>query len=347
MSKKKILITVLLLGIICLPLFFGYTKLPQFARSLKENNFSLFSDIGILNGINKMRGEDIQASSYFLGKLFYNKSFWLIKFVNNILEHFVPRFYFASGDQDPIHGFSNFGPLFLVLIFPAVNGVLYLIKNNKKITTFLFFWLFSASLPSALMSKSPDQLKFFYCIPAVLITISYGIVYLPKRMFLILVPFFLLNAVYFYNDAVYKEPFRYSQKWSLEFDQVLNVVENNYSRFDHIFITNKYFSDPVPLFLFSSKYPPSKYLSQQLPLSFSYRLWLDKVDKIKTGELDQTKLNNKEKNLFIIVPQEERVLELSARGCYKIVRTIKNNLDKEILLFAESSINNCKFSSEE
>ena len=347
-KKSKIFTTVLLLVLFCLPLFFNYSKLPQFGNSLRDNNFSLINDIGISNGINQMRGEDIKSGYPLVGKIFYNKIYWLVKLFSNVFEHFVPRFYFSSGDQDPIHGLSNFGPFFLVLIIPAIYGTIFLVKNKSTLSLFVLVWLFASSLPSALMSKSPDQLKFYYSIPVILILVALGIEKLPKRFLLVLTPFLLFNMVYIYKDAIFKEPFRYSQKWSLGFNQVATVIQDNYSDFDNIFITNKYFSDPVTLYLFSVKYSPEKYFFQLTKSSISYRLWMNKVDKIIAGELTEVKFKGSERNLFVVTPQEEKYIGSATGGaCYKVVKTIKDSKDNDILLFAVSSINECKFSVNE
>lgn len=342
-KKLKIFTTILLLLILCLPMFIGYTKLPQFEKSLKENNFSLFNDIGISNGINQMRGEEIKAGYPLIGKIFYNKIFWINKLSNNVLEHFVPRFYFSLGDQDPIHGLSNFGPLFLILIIPAVYGTIFLIKNKPALVLFILVWLFAAALPSAIMSKTPDQLKFYYSIPVILILVAFGIKKLPKILLFVLTPLLIFNIIYVYKDAIFKEPFRYSQNWSLEFNQVAMEIKEKYPDFDNIFITNKYFPDPIPLYLFSTNYPPEKYFLQLNKSDISYRFWMNKVDKIISGELTDVKFNNFERNLYIVTPQEKNKLNISTEcvtgeACYKVIKSIKDKNDKDLLIIVANSI---------
>ena len=75
---------------------------------------------------------------------------------------------------------------------------------------------------------------------------------------------------------------------------------------------------------------------------------MNKVDKIIAGELTEVKFKGSERNLFVVTPQEEKYIGSATGGaCYKVVKTIKDSKDNDILLFAVSSINECKFSVNE
>ncbi len=81
--------------LLSLPLILSYLKLPQFQTDFKNQNLSFFSDISIINGVNTMRGEDARVGLSTLGKLFYNKSAYGLRLLENFTKHLNPRIYFA------------------------------------------------------------------------------------------------------------------------------------------------------------------------------------------------------------------------------------------------------------
>ena len=76
--------------------FVLFLQVPQGARSLSENNFSLFSDITIKNGINRIRGQGRESGwPPILGKILVNKSHFFAAGSLHWLSNIQPAVFFS------------------------------------------------------------------------------------------------------------------------------------------------------------------------------------------------------------------------------------------------------------
>jgi len=345
----------IIVTIFFLPFLFIFFRLPSAKQSFLENDLTFFSDMGIRNAINMMRGEEIRYGLPFLGRLFYNKSFWLIKFLENFLRHFTPRFFFAAGDQNLLHGFSNFGPVPLVGLLPALLGLVDLMRNKDERLKILFSWFTFAVFPSVLMIKSPDQLKFLFSLPVVIILIGLGISkWKNQKVFLLFLVILTFNFLFVFFDIYAKEKIRSEKEFGYGFSNLaLWMEENNWQKFEKIYITDRYVSDPLPLLLFYFRYPPGHFICQiQVKSEPNFREWLNKLDNIQVGRPNEFQVNPGEKALFVITPEEEKsflyrfvLLDKIGRPtnekCYKLERIIRGLAGKSLLQIASSIDDNC------
>jgi len=303
--KKEILITFFTLIILLAPLLFLYNKVPQAKLDFLKHDLTLFSDTTITSKIDMMRGEDIQVGYPFFGKIFYNKTFYIEKLAENFLRHFNPRFYFASGDSNPLHGLTNFGPILFVFLPFTLMGVWLMFKKEKNFFYFLFFWFLVGIIPSVLSLPSPDEEKSIFVLPVLAILSAYALAKL-KKIYLVAFWFLLIvNVSIVCFDAMIKEPLRVQEKWQYGYKNLAIFLNRNLEGCKKIFLTDSYGSDPGPLLLFYFNYSPEKFI-QNNQEDFGYRYWIKQVDKITIDQTDSWEPN--EFNLFVMVPEEKELL---------------------------------------
>lgn len=361
LSRKKTKYLLLIVFLFFFPLFVSYLRLSAAKQSFLDNDFNFIKDVSISNGINSMRGNELKAGNPMLGKLFFNKGFYGVVFAEKYLGHFSPSFYFAKGEQNPLHGLWNFGPFYLVLIFPAVFGLWHFSKSRKKARDYLLIvWFCLAIVPSALVWKSPDQARLIFALPVLVILCALGINYFPKKILrIILFAALSFNVLFVFYDAIYKEPVRGQRDWYYGFKKVSRLLETlNYQNYTKVYLTDGLAPDPLPLFLFFSKYPPLKFQEESSSLSaFNYRSWLSQLSNVHVGRLNELMIQPGEKVLFVVTPQEEKSLlsrfvtvspavRLSGLSCYKINDEIKGKDGSSLLLVAVSLYDNCRLLEE-
>ncbi len=354
-EKTRIIFLIISVIIFTLPLFISYFRLPSVKQSLLDNDFSYFSDKSIESGINQMRGTELRVGFPWLGRLFYNKSFYAIKLIDNFFRHFSLRFFFAAGDGDPLHGFSNFGPFFLILLPFTLWGIKLAAKkdgNNKL----LFVWFAISIFPSLLVQTSPSQDRFLFVVPVILILASLGISNISKwpfkAIFLILI---LANFTLVYYDFLTEEPIRSQKQWPQYWKQFSLLIKEKSSQFDAVYLSDGYISDPGPLLLYFWQYPYQDWFGDsEVDKHFNYRFWINAVGNVQIGGFDKLKINL-EKRIFLIMTEQEakefihkpEVIKYFSNetktNCYAInnEKGLTDAAGKVIFVFASISKENC------
>lgn len=334
------ILTILLIGIflIFLSITISYWRLPGAKQDFINRNFGLFANPSILNSINQMRGENLKFGNPILGKLFYNKTFYAVKFFEKAAQHFGPRFYFAAGEGNPLHGLSNFGPILVVFLPLFLIGIWHLFKTKElsKYKTWLLILFFFGILLSVFDSNAFNQEKLVFVFPVMAILIGYAISRLKKYQLVLLIIFLIFNFSFVFYDALWKEPLRAQEKWQFGVEQMFWELKPLLNNYDKVFLTDGYSQDIGPQLLFYLDYPPEKlWLETNLQKGkiFSHQ-WLNQIGKIKIGQRDNWQINSDEKGLFVITPDEEELLN-NQGFCYKIIDQVLNLNNKPIYLICE------------
>lgn len=322
--KKNLSKEFFLLFLIWLPLLFSYIKAPQAKIDFLSNDLNLFQEISIINSINAMRGEISKSGYWFLGKLFYNKLFYLVKITDNFLVHFNPRFYFASGDKNPFHGLTNFGPILFGFLPVFFWGIKNIFKEERKLFYFLIIWFVLGIIPSLFLFLVPNQERVIFVLPVLAIFSGYGLQRLNKKfkiLFLILLTFNFLIVGY---DVIKKEPKRFEEKKQIGFENLGIWLAEKGSGYKKIYVTDSYGQDPGPFLLFYLDYPPIDFL-RETKIKFSYRTWINYFGNVFID--NPQKWENIEKDVVYIFSQKDKNL---INHNYKVIDVIK---DKENPLF--------------
>lgn len=178
------------------------------------NQFTIFSNIGLLNTVNEYRGETNQTVFALIAKVIENKYIYFSEhLLFNILKQFTPSTYFTN--QAHLLGFSFTPPIFLGFIIPFLFGLIKLIKlPGSRISEILL--IFFLLLPSIFSKNSPDLSRLVLTAPMVFGLIAYGIGELilnfNKKIFAFLLVFTIfsvgLQFLITLSDIVIREPVR-------------------------------------------------------------------------------------------------------------------------------------------
>ncbi len=303
---KSGLLILSLIFILWLPLLATYTHLSDFRRSLLLNDFSLFTDIGLTNWANVLRGEDNSKGVVLLGKIFHNRPvIYATEISSRTLKHFTPRFLFAAGDENPSHGLSQQGPFLLVSVAFLISGLLRLGKTKNHQNLLLFLWFLLATIPSVFVLKSPDVSRFIFAFPVISIILGVGAANLQKKpLIYFLSALIIFNGFVAWYDAQVKEPNRNYLAWSVGYKQAFNETEKHKISYNKVYVSNSYGTNQSALALFYLAYPPEK-LWQDYPVkSLGFRPWIRHFDKYGFGQLSQTILDPKNKSLYLGAPSD-------------------------------------------
>lgn len=189
----------------------------------------------------------VQQSSRFLEtygssrlvKLTYHRyAFYLKDFLTNYFSHYSLNFIFINGDQNTLRQHSGFGgEFFLMLIFPFIFGLVWLIKHPKEQISILTWVLYLISpLPAAFKYQVPNNSRAIYLYLPIIFTIGLGILFLSKfkKTFLIFSIFLAFNIFTYYYDYFLDYPKRSSQEWMYQNQQAAEFIRDYYQDYSII-----------------------------------------------------------------------------------------------------------------
>lgn len=350
-------ISILLLVAFLLMIFavLGYWQTLNWQQDLFYKRLGFFTNPAIINSINRMRGENLRAGSPLLGKLFYNKTFYGVQLIKVFFDHLKPNFYFLTGDRNPSHGLSNFGPILTVFLPLFLVGVYCLFKDKKlkNLKWILVAWFLLGMIPSVLNHPSPDQEKLVLIYPVFAILVGYVASRLKKYQLTIFSFLLVLNFGFVVYDFIYKEPIRAQTDWQYGIKELADRVGPCQGEFEKIFITDRYSPDIGSQLLFYFDYPIDQ-LWQGTNLEkgkIVYRQWINQIDNIKIGQFDNWEINPGEKGLLVVTPEEKELLinyrifkkgiQPSSIPCFQINNQVIGLDNEPIYLLMEMTNENC------
>ncbi|PJE67324.1 hypothetical protein COU95_03025, partial [Candidatus Shapirobacteria bacterium CG10_big_fil_rev_8_21_14_0_10_40_9] len=289
-------------------------------------DLSLFSEPSIPTSINLMRGESLKAGSPLMGRIFYNKLFYLEKLISNFLVHFNPRFYFSSGDGNPLHGLTNFGPILFAFLPVTLASIWVMFKKKKDILIFLAVWFFLGIIPSVLVLPSPDQEKTIFVLPVLAIITSFGLVRMKRSLLIIFLTILTFNFSFVSYDALIKEPKRFQEERQVSYRNLSLYLKENFEKYEKIYLTDAYGADPGPALLYYLDYPAEKFLKNQKG-SLVYRHFINQIDKVIINR--QESWQPEEKALYVVTPKDREVVS-DAR--YRQIEVIESE-GKPVFMF--------------
>ena len=264
-SKLKTIIVATLLGILL--------SLPIASQLLSKEGQSRFSGVSIFAD----SGPDWQATNYRLEhedksslpvRLIHNRYLsYSMRFVQNYLSHYSPDFLFLNGDAIARSKVPETGQSLLILLPFFALGLLSLImldSNGKKV---ILAWFLIAPLAASLTYQSPHALRAEnMSVPFMIIsplgTVEFFI-FIKKHLPKVIVPTIVVFGLFLsYDFSRYLHmyyvhyPKELPYAWQYGFDQVAAFTKENYNKYDHIIITDRY-DQPYILIAFFTKYPPA------------------------------------------------------------------------------------------
>ena len=286
------------------------------AGASRFSGVGLFADQGPFWRVNELRGQHLDPFSLF-PKIIHNKYLeYAVQFTDNYLRHFNGDFLFLNGDEIQRNRVPETGQLYLIEIPFLVLGFYFLIKNRPQNWLFVFWWLAVAPVASALTFQSPHAIRSLnMVIPLIMIT-AYGMVNILERLskqkkiismlLCSCVAMLLLwNTAFYLHQYYVHYPQTYPAAWEYGFKELVDYVVKNQTRYDHVYVTDKY-DQPYILFAFYLKYPPERF-QQEAKLTPRDQYGFSTVEdfgKYHFGPIDLNKSPEGGKTLIIGSPEE-------------------------------------------
>lgn len=302
-GKNKWIIGICLLLTISAALLF--LKIPQAARSLNENNFPIFYDITIKNGIDRLRGQGIEEGwPPLLGRILFNKLAYLYAGFLNLLSHLQPSTFFSQFDSTGRMGLVGVGAWSKILVIPIIVAMIYIIRRGdvKSILLIGFIVILTFPLFFVYPLKSPETVALI--LPFMAIFIARGFIVFKKYMSFLILVFMTLDVFVNFTlvDPQIKNTNLLRPGW------IENVVEDvyNLSKKGKIALSDDMVDDVVP---FIGWYTPAS-LAKIPVTDFPYKFRLNQLPGIKLIGFDN--------NFLICGLYEDVVLILSKRDLNRI-----------------------------
>lgn len=186
MKKKLTIITFSLM--LSLAAFILFLTVPQAKRSLSENNFSIFTNITIKNGINRLRGQGIESGwPQSLDRILFNKIYFIIIGFLHWLSNISPATYFGQFDINGKLNFSQAGVLTKVLIIPFVGGLIYLIRKGKDQERLLLAFLIILTFPAMFIYPNFSQDLVNLTAPFIVLIVAFGFTQFKRQILLLII----------------------------------------------------------------------------------------------------------------------------------------------------------------
>lgn len=179
--KKEILLLVTSL-LAPLVVFVIFLTAEQSERSLVENNLSLFTDITIKNGIDRLRGQSFESGwPAQAGRLLFNKVAYLNTGILHWLSNIQPSVYFGQFDSSGLLGYFRSGGFPKLAIIPFFAGLVFLLRSGVFKERFLLVFPLLLTIPALLVYPKLSLELTALTIPFIAMVIAFGLASIPKK----------------------------------------------------------------------------------------------------------------------------------------------------------------------
>ncbi|MBI2021601.1 hypothetical protein HYS93_01810, partial [Candidatus Daviesbacteria bacterium] len=283
--KRSVLITVLTFFAIILLLII---KTPAGWQSIKENDLSLFYKSDFLANVNLLRGQEREKGNKYLGTIFFNKSYYLTKIVENFLSYINPSFLFTRGDSQSLQNPSNFGPILLIFFPFTVIGLILAWQNFSIGVLFIFILLLVSTLPGVFLSMAPQTNRFLPGLFAISIFSSFSLIKVKRAWLkILLVLLITLNFSLVVFDILAKEKNRSYLTWQEENYQIAEFIKKNPDK--KIWVSDSNRPNPGPTITYYLNVPFNQTNLSRKRSDF-YRAWLNQFNNVTIGDLKDVRL---------------------------------------------------------
>ncbi len=177
-----------------------------------------------------------------LAKFFHNKPVEYFKILSeNYLHNFSFDFLFIHGDRNPRHNMTTMGEFYAAEMVLILIGLLSL-AGNKKTLFFLISWILIGPLASAVIGD-PHALRSALEFAPLTILSGLGLLALynqKSKLPLMLVSFALIiQMIFFLQKLYFLAPREYANFWAYSAKLATNIVLENRSQYDYIFVSDQ------------------------------------------------------------------------------------------------------------
>jgi len=283
---KRYFASILLAAVIFIPMILQLSSTPGSARF---RSVSILNEGAIAYLEERRNTTELPAP---IGKALYNKPVYFVNsFARNYLSHFLPNFLFVDGGNHFQFSIQGQGVLYLALYpFYLIGIVIVLFRSrNDSGYKYLGLWLLLAPIAASVTRESPHALRSLVMLPAILITISCGIieslVSLKNNRHLQLIfasiLFLFVTAEGFNSVHTYQSYTReYSWAWQYGYSEASELIKSQYDSYDYIIMTKKY-GEPHIFLLSELQWDSTQYNRDNSLIRYGQSdwFWVDRFDK--------------------------------------------------------------------
>lgn len=171
-QRVIVLTTSLVIGVGLLPLLTALVSGSSVGHRLAET--SIFADSSIIEQSNRLR--ETFHYSWWSRIVYHRHVLYAQRMVQNAVSHLSPGFLFTTGDTNIRHATGFGGQLYAVEALLLLLGVIYLWREHRSATIFIFCWIVLALLPASITVATPHALRAALVLPALLLIAGYGVV---------------------------------------------------------------------------------------------------------------------------------------------------------------------------
>lgn len=247
---------------------------------------SIFTDLSVIERSNELRA----AHGNSLGSriIYHRYLFFAGEVITNFFDHFNLNYLFISGDNNPRHSIQSFGEFYYLDLLFFIFAGLFFIYKRRRITFFLFFYLFVAILPAAFAKATPHALRTLAALPVFIVFLSFGVWQFLEmfkkaklRSFILvsLITTYIIFVGLFFYQLIYIYPNKYREQWQFGYREMyekLAVIEDNY---DQIYVTREQ-GRPAMYYFFYNKINP------RLTQDFNDQAKKDQGEFLNFGKID-------------------------------------------------------------
>lgn len=328
--KDKLKLSLISLIFVILSFTF-FLQVPQGIRSLSENNLSLFSDITIKNGINKIRGQGRESGwPPILGQIVVNKSHFLQAGSLHWLSNIQFSVFFSQFDKNGNLGFAGMGAFPKAAMIPALLGIVFLIREKKSK---ILLYPLILTLPAALIYPEFSPEIVILTLPFVGFLIAFGFFHLKKILAGIVMTLMIVELLI--NFLFLSPQIKFTNDLRPYWIESVVVDAYNLSNNNKVLMSDDITEDPASyIFWYTDLNPEAAFLNIPYPY---------KVRQVNLGNIKLVGASDSFRNcsagevhkFFSSTRDLERVKDLNSA---KLVSTYLNSRSEIITHFIESGV---------
>lgn len=263
---------------------------------------------------------DKNAGFEMAGKIFHNQRLiymdydTLKKAFGKYISHFGFEYLFIKGDA-PLHHAPDFGLLYIWELPFILAGLFFILhKGLNRYTLILPLWMLFAPLPVAVTREAPHAVRSELFLPLFQIFTAVGVVILFDKIkreskwviiSLVFWSIFLLtvNNAYYLHQYYVHTNYELSKNWLYGRKEAALFTERLKQNYDRVLVSLKV-DMPYIFWLFYTKYPPAKYLSEGGTISGGFADERNRFDKYEFRNFNYNNIPKTEKLLLVGTPAD-------------------------------------------
>lgn len=314
---KKIFIVAAAILLMSIVSIFIFMQIPNGIRSFEENNLTLFQDIGIKNGIEKLRMQGVMSGwPPLVERLLFNKlAYGWVGFLH-WLSNLSPNFFFGQLDKSGSLNFSSMGVFVKISIVPFLFGLFQILQKGERKQRLLFLTAPVLTFPAMFIYPRYFPELLVLVTPFLAYVIGFGLAKLNYQISGLIISIMVLELVF--NLVLIKPENKFTNLvrsgWVDEVSQdILTSSQKNVAA-----VSDDIVSDIIPYILW---FNPANSKDNLIRIDWPYKYRQTSVDSIE--------LIGADKSFIECADTERKELFLSNRDFEEVSKNFKISVTKK------------------